>query len=658
MNRLRLFLFVTLVIGVGLSRPVASAAIDDIGSGQILFSSGVSAVHVRSRAKIEVSGLIATVNLTQKFRNDTGDWQEATYLLPLQDSSAVSVMTMTMGTRVLRAEIREKEEARQIYQKARSEGKKAGLVEHARPNLFRQKVANIAPGEEINVEIGFIQVIDYQHGEFVFRMPMTLTPRYDPATGSEKNMLGSSMGAANSFTRGLPGATKNPISIVIDLDAGFELAGIQSPYHDVAVNRNGARHQVTFADGEVSMDRDFELVWKPVAAEQPRAAVFRNQVAGDDYVMLMMLPPDQVEDVTPLARDVIFVVDTSGSMQGTSIDQARESLRQALTTLRAQDRFNILEFNSYWSSLFEASQPVDSYSLSVAGSWVDQLSADGGTEMLPALTAAMSSEHDDNYVKHIIFVTDGAVSNEQDLFRQIDRQLGKARLFPVGIGSAPNTHFMRQAAKFGRGSYTHIASVNEVGNKMQRLLTKIDSPVATAIEVQWPFQVESYPRKIPDLYLGEPLIVVARSQNVTGSVLISGQTAGADWHQNASLADDRKGNVRHQGVGTLWARRKLEALNDAEIRGVDPALIRKQILEVALKHQLVSRYTSLVAVEEIIERLPHEKLQSGQVPNVVPKGQVRYPGTSTGARLSILFGLAALLLLVAVRLRRRKQATW
>ncbi|MBL6689502.1 MAG: marine proteobacterial sortase target protein [Pseudomonadales bacterium] len=650
----------------GSSRPVFAAIpiSDDIGAGQILFElpdgQTINALHLESSARFSISGIVTQVELTQTFQNQTQEFQEAVYVLPMPDTAAVNEMEMQIGHRVIRADIRERQAARKVYEQAKAEGKKAALIEQNRPNLFRQSIANIAPGESIVICLTFIDSVAYDSGEFSYRFPMTLTPSYipgDPVTGVMKiNESGWSLPTtqvpdANLITPPMVSRTQsesdegliNPIDIKVSLDPGLELQEIGSPYHEIAVKRVADRYNVSLVQGRVSMDRDFVLRWRPVSGREPQAAIFSETVAGEHYALLMLLPPGQGQS-QPLPRDMIFVIDTSGSMRGSSIEQAKSSLLKALDRLRPQDRFNIIEFNSSWSRLFAGVQFPDAYSLNRAREWVARLGAGGGTNMLPALEQVLADGDDETQLKQIVFITDGAVGNERALFELIRERLGTTRLFPVGIGSAPNSYFMRQAAKHGRGTFTHIGSLIDVADRMQALFEKIDSPVASDFALSWPVQSESYPQKIPALYQGEPLLLAAKVSELQGELVVRGKTAGSSWTKSVELVSGGE----NPGIGTLWARQKIEHLNDLEIEGRDSEATRNDIVSVAITHRLVTKYTSLVAVEEVVSRFPEDELTTSTVPNAVAQGQVlqqaSYPNTATPAGLLFLLGCLSLLL--------------
>ncbi len=668
------------------------------------------AVHLDSEVHFEISGMVAAVSLVQRFSNRSQHWSEAVYVFPLPETAAVNAMEMRIGERIIRGEIQEKQKARQIYQKAKHAGRKASLVEQQRPNLFTQKVANIAPGETIEVRLGYIQKVDYRHGRFHLRFPMTLTPRYIPGTASpalnspalnteESNIASSDNGWGWSRpTDQVPdahlitppmlprkaGELLNPITITATLDAGLPLASVSSDYHNLSLRREGESHHIELAEKRVSMDRDFVLTWEPVVQKAPAAAVFSEEVEGEHYAMVMLLPPQTVAPRSKnqssknqgsknqisinrnseiLPREMVFIIDTSGSMSGNSIRQAKRSLQLAIDRLRPQDQFNVVEFNSTHRVLFPASVPAEHAFIQRAQTFVRGLNANGGTEMAPAIAAALSLPENPGYLKQVVFITDGSVGNERALFAQIEQQLGDARLFTVGIGSAPNSFFMRKAAQFGRGTYTYIGALDEVQEKMSTLFSQLESPVLGDIALTWPGQkpgkqtVEYWPRKLPDLYLGEPLLVSAKlNQPLKGNLTITGHRAGSDskWQQTLSL-DIAK---THTGVANLWARDKIAALMDRKTSGASEAEIKSQVLAVALAHKLVSAYTSFVAVEKKISRPVTEALKSGPVPNAVAKGQrlmpITYPRTATPAPLQLVIGGLCLLLALSVQFWRRK----
>ena len=638
----------------------------DVQSGTLLLKMQgglVTAIRTNTDVRMKISGLVARVSVRQEFRNDGAEWVEGIYVFPLPDQAAVDRLRLHIGERFIEGEIREKKQARQDYERARIEGRKASLVEQQRPNLFTTAVANIAPGEKVVVEIEYLEDLRYDNGTFGIRFPMTLTPRYIPGSPLPDR---EGSGWARDTTRVSDASLITPpqvtasrdhrITLSASIDAGMPLQIVASRYHPVDVTESHDRYTVSLANDAVPMDHDFELLWRPVPSAVPRAMVFGETIAGQPHYLLMVVPPDAEEDVPqPMPRELLFVVDTSGSMHGVSIAQAQKALARALDGLRANDRFNIIEFNSTTRALYHQSVAADAVNIGHARKFVRGLNANGGTEMRPALQLALDSATTESYLRQIVFITDGSVGNEDELYAMIEERLGDARLFTVGIGSAPNSWFMRKAAELGRGSFVVISALHEVGEKMDQLFDKLGHPQVTDISVSWPggTVLESFPEFVPDLYLGEPVTVRARAAGPFqpgSAVRVSGTSSTGAWTRDLplhSVEDNR-------GIGALWARAKIAALHDEERRGADAALTRKSIIDTAIAHHLVSKYTSLVAVDKTPVRPAGDPIAREQVPNLLPYGQSMnaifgFPATATDAaalqRRGLVLLIMALLLL-------------
>jgi len=400
------------------------------------------------------------------------------------------------------------------------------------------------------------------------------------------------------------------------VNAGIPLQIIASRYHPISVGEDSGEYTVSLRPGTVAMDHDFELLWRPEPSGAPRAMSFVETVDGKPYYLLMVMPPDADESpAASMPRETIFIIDTSGSMHGVSIEQAKRAVQLALKGMKATDRFNVIEFNSVTNALYTQSQPVTVRSMTEASHFVQQLQANGGTEMRPALSMALDSPPSEEHLRQIVFITDGSVGYEDELFSMIENKLGAARLFTVGIGSAPNSWFMRKAAEAGRGSYTFISALHEVREKMDRLFRKLEQPQVT--------------------------------------VRVSGNSVGGAWTADLPVS----AALDSPGVAALWARARIGELMDVERRSTDPGEIRSAIVETALTHHMVSKYTSLVAVDKTPARLAGDPLNSEQVPNLMPYGQSAsaifgFPATATNApalRLAGIVSLLAALLLFAIQ---------
>lgn len=618
------------------------------------------ATRINTDVDIDVSGPVARTTVRQVFRNDGPEWVEGVYVFPLPDRAAVDHMRMQTGERVIEGEIREKEQAKKEYEAAKQAGQRAGLVEQQRANLFTTSLANLQPGATITIEIEYLETLTFDDDAFSLRIPLTLTPRYIPGAplpgrrGSGWAADTASVPDASLITPPVvTSSSDHKVTLHAVIDAGVPLEYIVSRYHPITVTSTkdaDGRYRVELTGLNAPMDHDLELVWKPVADAASRATLFSETVGGHTHFLLMMLPPTEAaEDAPPMPRDLVFVVDTSGSMFGTSMEQAKEALLLALEGLKPADRFNVIQFNSATHALFNASVAATSGNIDRARQYVSTLTANGGTEMRPALEQALDADTSETHLKQIIFVTDGSVGNESELFSLIEAQLGAARLFTVGIGSAPNSWFMRKAAEAGRGTYTFISALHEVKEKMGSLFRKLEQPQVTGIQVEWPGQgTLAYPSVVPDLYAGEPIVVEARLPAVPrdgDQARISGHSPSGSWGTELDLA----AQPQNAGVAAVWARARIEDLLDQERRGGDAAEIRAAVIDTALSHHLVSKYTSLVAVDKTPVRPESSALASKQVPNLLPYGQSHraifgFAATATGWQAQVATGTVLLLL--------------
>jgi Ca-activated chloride channel family protein len=593
------------------------------------------AVALDTDVQVRVTALMARMTVTQAFRNTGPAWAEATYRYPLPPGSAVDRMTIRVCDRLLESEIREKEEARRRYVQARSEGRVASLVAQERPNQFETRLANIEPGAEILVTISFLTAVEYRDGRFSLRMPLTFTPRWEGAGAAGTRRAGN----AAADPRILPpdGRDDHRLTVDIDLRAGMNLATIESRYHDIDIHPTLQGYRVFLADPNTRTDRVFELSWTPEFGAAPISTVATYDDGEAVYALLMLAPP-LAEAVAPRPREVVFIIDTSGSMEGTSLAQARAALHQGLSSLGPNDRFNLIRFSSSSQALFDESMPVYPGSLHEAAEFIDGLSANGGTEMAPALDLAMTLPEQPGLLRQVVFVTDGSVGNDRDLLQQIAEQLGDSRLFTVSIGSAPNEWFMRKAAAIGRGSHTRIGALSEVGERMAGLWRRIENPAIQNLCVDWGMRAEFYPEIIPDLYAGEPLWLYARLPRSPREVTVCGELDGRDWEIESRVLPSDGG----EGLAALWARSKIEALEDARLFGEDPESVRRDVLGLALEFGLLSPYTSLVAVDRTPVRPASQDLAASEVPSLLPAGSALAGGfsqTATGwpARLALGF---------------------
>jgi Ca-activated chloride channel homolog len=586
---------------------------------------------------LTVSGPTIRARVTQMFRNPTKDWMEATYVYPLPPGGAVDTLKMVVGDRIIVGDIKERQQARAVYDEARRTGRKAALTEQERPNIFTNSVANIGPGETVLVQIEYQEPVQQNGNEFSLRVPMVVGPRYNPAPVVQSvdfrpggNGWGASqMDPVPDRDRISPPVLDpakngpiNPTRITVRLQAGFPLGEVKSHHHAVQIDSPDATTRIiSLADGVVPADRDFELTWKPAAEKAPSVGLFREHVGNADYLLAFVTPPSVEQAVQKqLAREVVFVIDNSGSMGGTSIVQAKASLLYALGRLQPNDRFNVIRFDDTMDVLFPASVPADAEHLARAIAFVSGLQAAGGTEMVPAMQAALNdtANAETDHVRQVVFLTDGAIGNEQQLFETITTMRGRSRVFMVGIGSAPNTYLMTRASELGRGAFTHIGSVEQVEERMRGLFSKLENPAVTGLSAKFSnATADITPAVLPDLYRDEPLVLAAKLDKPAGSVEIKGRIGDRPWSVTLPIANAAEG----KGLSKLWARRKI---SDAEVarsmRQVSPEESDKSILALALEHQLVTRLTSLVAVDQTPSRPDGAPLKHAELPINLPAG--------------------------------------
>jgi Ca-activated chloride channel family protein len=710
-------LLISLLLATSAARAQSSeGAGEEAPDGGLFFKSDRAGVFyeapiLRTEVKLAVAGTIVRATVRQHFVNPSSAWLEGIYVFPLPEESAVDHLVMEIGARRVVGEIKPRAEAKKLYEQAAAAGQHASLVESERPNIFTTSVANIGPGEKIVVEIQYQDHVGLDAGTYSLRFPMVVGPRYTPSDavklvaespdsdGGDSGIDGTSqVPDASRITPPVlhPRAGKiNPVALSIDLAPGFPVERVTSLYHPVVVTEASGSKTITLAEGDVPAERDFVLEWVPKPSAAPAASLFAEQRGDDVYLFATLTPPTAQQQAARLPRDVVFVIDTSGSMGGTSIGQAKAALLLALERLTPADRFNIIQFNSVTDSLYGELRPWTGETLRQAKTYVDRLAATGGTRMRPALRQALDGEASPGRLKQVVFLTDAAVGNEAELFDDIARQLRDTRLFTIGIGTAPNSYFMRKAAELGRGSFTYIGDVTEVSERMTELLRKLEQPALKDIAVRWPDgpqgglagNAEMYPATMPDLYVGVPVTLSARLPGTTlaqlnGVLAIQGVDGQATWRERIDIGQARSG----AGVAAVWAHAKLSAIEDEQWHGADATRVREAATAHALAYGLVSSYTSLVAVDDDVVRPRDEPLASVQMPTNLPHGwnyekvfggdtilpqpdqlmrKINFTGTSldslslpktaTPTMVHLLIGLALTVAAIAIHLLSRRR---
>ena len=613
-----------------------------------------------------ISGFLARVNVTQKFENMATQKIEAVYSFPLPENAAVDDMTIQIGARTVRGVIRKKEDARAIYEQAKQTGHVAALLDQERPNIFTQSVANILPGEQVTVTISYLQTLEYDSGAYQFVFPMVVAPRYIPGAP-----VGKQAGGWAPDTNKVPDASKitppitskgtragHDISIELALDAGVPLMQLSSVSHEIDVDRTGASSAtVKLKNLSEIPNKDFILKYD-VAGEQIADAVLsqgesrvvsRAKGATGGYFTMILQPPAQLpeSDITP--KELVFVLDTSGSMMGFPIEKAKELINHALDGLYPGDTFNLITFSGSTRILFREPVYPTAENIRKTREVLNSQSGAGGTEMMSAIRAALVPSDSQDHLRVVCFLTDGEVGNDLDIIGEIQKH-PNARVFAYGIGNSVNRFLITSMAKAGRGD-SEVVTLNEKADAAaHRLYQRLRAPVLTDVSIDWhglPVD-EVYPKQIPDLFTGKPLIVSGRyTAPSDGAIVIHGKRAGENFTREIPVHFSSNTNA-DSTLSSFWARRKIDDLMSQDWAGLQTGTVKpevqQEITRLGLSYRLMTQFTSFVAVEERVVTTDG-KPQLVEVPVEMPEG-MSYEGIagSEGNRVvgRSFYGMATL----------------
>ena len=635
----------------------------------------------KTDVKLWVSAGMVHAEVSQVFKNTSQVPLEAIYVFPLPAKCTVTDMVLKTDDRIIKSVVKEKAEAKKTYEKAKREGKKTALIEEERPNIFTTSVANFLPGETVEVRISYIEPIEYSKGTYEVNFPMVVGPRYIPFKievddNGDVDMV-SAVPDAEKITPPLlhPSIDSgHRLTMNVEIE-GIPLKEIISNTHSIKVEEEDAEdiktYHVTLREKETVPDSDFNLKLHLAENDQPQMS-YLNSVK-DDYTfsMINIFPPITAEDKkvkneennTP--REVIFLIDTSGSMSGESIGQAKAGLKKCMEMLREKDAFTIVRFSNEFSSFSPDLRKAKKETMDAAAGYIDGLTADGGTEMQQALKHVLElpAVNKEN-MQFIVFLTDGDVGNEESLIRLISNKLGKRRLFTFGIGSAPNEFLMRKMAEKGRAQSRFIHSHEDVGVVMSDFFKTLEAPVLTDISLTWLNKdgekaegITAFPSPCPDVFNERPLqVFVNYPSKAISKMVITGKISGKEKKYDYDIKDQKQS---YPAIEKLYAQSEINQLMYKMIMdSSDTEDLQKEVIEIAIKHQLVTKYTSRVAVEEKIEKKPDGSLVTVNVPVELPKGwnSSKFFATSTNHPLLLLIGFIALL--IAGILQFLKKRTW
>jgi Ca-activated chloride channel family protein len=551
--------------------------------------------------RTDISGFVARVSVVQEFRNDFSEPIEAVYTFPLSQNSAVDNMTMTIGERIVHGKIMKRVEARQVYETAKEEGKTASLLNQERANIFTQSVANIRPGEKILIEISYVETLKYDDGQYEFVFPMVVGPRYIPASVAPGDAARISAWPAED-------RAGHDISIQVNLDAGVPIEAVRSKSHEIeTVNLAPGSAKITLKDGNTIPNKDFILRYD-VTGKRIEDAVLTHRDEQGGFFTLMLQPPNQfvTDDRTP--KEIVFVLDTSGSMSGFPIEKAKEAMKLSLDGLYPDDTFNLITFAGDTSVLFEAPVYATQENLERARAFLDSRQGSGGTEMMKAIKTALDPSEALDHLRIVCFMTDGYVGNENEIIAEIQKH-PKARIFSFGIGDSVNRFLLDKMAQNGNGEVAYVTLADDGSAAAKKFYERVRTPLLTDISVDWGGLAVSdvYPQKIPDLFSANPVIIHGRySKPGAGPIRLRGKVAGQEYSREISV-NLPEAEAAHDVLAPLWARRRIDDLMDKSLKfneeeGEGQYSLKKQTIDtitgLALEYRLMTQFTSFVAVED------------------------------------------------------------
>ena len=586
-----------------------------------------------------VTGYISAVDVTQQFENPYDEKIEAVYLFPLPEKAAVNEFVMTIGERKIRGILREKEEAQRIYEDARAQGYRASLLVQHRPNIFEQKVANIEPGKRIDVNIRYFHTLAYEDGWYSFVFPTVVGPRYNPMGSSSpvaalprEDFRDPPVGTAVRYLRPTE-RSAHDIGIGVDIDAGVAIEELAAS-HEIATRRDGeSRAHVALAAGNTIPNRDFILKFR-VAGDTIKSNLltYTDERTQQGYFTLLVYPPAAAKTLRRQPVEMVFVVDTSGSMAGKPIAQARDAIHAALDRLERGDTFQIMNFSSEVRQFANRPLPVTDVNVAGARAYVNGLGGQGGTEMLSGIRAALGFPRDAERMRFVTFLTDGYIGNEAEILGEVQRTIGDARIFSFGVGSSVNRYLLDGLAAEGRGTVAYLGLDDSAAQVMEYYFERISRPALTDVAIDWNTlaATDVYPARMPDLFAGRPIVVTGKFSGTPDDVRVRGRRGGDAVSFDVGAARES----RQPALRSLWARLRIEDLARRQTLTGDPnGTLAASIRTTALEHSLMSAYTSFVAVDAT-ERTAGERGTTVNQAVPVPAG-VRYDTTVNAERRTI-----------------------
>jgi len=583
-----------------------------------------------TEVKANIAGNLSRVEVIQQFENPFEDPLEATYVFPLPDEAAVDEMEIKIGDRLIKGNIKKRQEAQQIYQQAKQEGRTAGLLEQQRDNVFTQSLANIKPGERIDVIIRYTDSLKFEGGDYEFVFPMVVGPRYIPGTPLDAAGNTDQVPDAAKITPPVvpPGTrSAHDIAVTVEINAGMPVSQVYSNSHKIRTATNGETITVQLGEEDTIPNNDFILRYR-VAGDTTKATILTQTDSRGGHFALYLIPALKYRTDEIVPKDVVFLMDTSGSQRGAPLLQSQKLMRRFINGLNPDDTFTIIDFATTTTRLSEEPLPNTEKNRARALRYINSLNAGGGTQMLNGIREVLKfPSSSGGRLRSIVMLTDGYIGNEKAVLAEVQSKLKPGnRLYGFGVGSSVNRFLIDRLAEVGRGIARVVRHDEPIDEVTEKFFQQINNPVLTQIEVQWKGGGKSpdiYPQRVPDLFAEQPLVLFGRKENAAaGELQITGIAAGGETYQQKFKIDFAEGG--NVAVAQLWGRQRIKDLTNQMFDYEKKSKV-EAVTDTALTYQLLSEYTAFVAVSEEVRVEPGGKRVSVEVPVEMPEG-VSYEG--------------------------------
>lgn len=671
----------------------------------------VSLPLLKSDIKADIQGDVATVQIQQTFFNSTTSPMNATYLFPLNKDAAVFAMSMKIGDETVQAIIQEKAKAKLLFETAKQNGKAAALLTQHRPNMFTQDIANLMPGRPVQITLRYVQRIKKIDSAYELVVPLIVGPRYEGPLPKETQQLVSLTPPldddlkkapseraehaehseqmrltkkskqveqhGNWFVDKLPSyppvagfhlpktATKERVSLSVNLKAGLPISGLYSPSHELAIEGTKDHKTLSFKKGHVIDNRDLIIRYSLEGETLQAGSLFHHDERGG-FLSLLIEPPKLPQKETITARELVFVLDTSGSMRGTPMAASKRFMQSALTALRPKDYFRIIEFSNTARHFSQQAIPANIQNIKTAQNYIHSLNAGGGTEIANAIQSAFATHQPQNTMRIVVFLSDGYIGAEHHVLSTIRSQIGNARIYAFGIGTSVNRYLLDAMASEGRGYARYVDPTEKANDVADQLARELKSPLLTDISIDWNgLSVEGQsPAHIPDLFEGGSLQIYARTKNLGPHTIfingrINGRKASLPLKLNLKKSKAESEHSKNGPLPLMWARRTIADKNRAyALQLKDHAKVRQEITQLGLRYSLQTRFTSFVAVSKQIvnEEGPALTNKPVPLPKVAGVSRFAYPKTSqfSGSSAPEPEGILGLVLMLSLLLFKFK----